>query len=235
MAKTSKKLLILLGIALFILVIANVGDWVRPKPFVFKYVRPDYDYTYSEEYHRQKISERTQEIFEEELSSGKIVNFEVETLYSFYDDDPEYFLITFEYWKEFKVIIKGTGVSYETKYQHIIGYHFGDGEHYYCVDYTVSDFIKDMLSPWHYLGYEEAKKYYGNYHYGILQGGELLVIYESDDKYPIGIISDLKRFISYCEESFDTFVPTEEQKEGYNFINPMETKKEYNKEIKNDN
>ena len=79
MTKTSKRLLILLGIALFIFVMANVGYWVRPKFFVFKYVRPDYDYTYSEEYHRQKLSERTQEIFEEELSSGKRVTFEVDT------------------------------------------------------------------------------------------------------------------------------------------------------------
>ena len=76
MTKTSKRILILLvlGIALFIFVIANMDDWFGRK--LGEYTHPTYVYTYSEEYHRQKISERTQEIFEEELSSGEYLAFQ---------------------------------------------------------------------------------------------------------------------------------------------------------------
>ena len=185
MTKTSKKLLILLGIALFIFVMANMDNWFGRR--LGEYNHPTYVYTYSEEYHRQKISERTQEIFEEELSSGKIVNFEIETVYSFYDNDPEYFLITFKYADEFDVIIKDEITGYKTKYKYLIGYHHGKGEYYTglsCFMGEAKNALRYGISPWDYLGYENSKKYYGCSDFGVEEDGGIYKIYSlSFDSY----------------------------------------------------
>ena len=59
------------------------------------------------------------------------------------------------------------------------------------------------------------------------------MIYESNEKYPIGIISQLEGVMSSCKENFDRFVLTEQQKERFDL--PVRIKEEYNKEIKNEN
>ncbi len=96
---------------------------------------PDFATVYTEEEHVQRITERTEEIYAEEIASGQLVKYNVEILHAFEDDDPEYFLVELEYADE---CISGkyknpkTGeneppyIYYNTKYTHTIGFIISD-------------------------------------------------------------------------------------------------------------
>ncbi len=206
---TKRILGVVLSVVFLALVFCRIYSLYRPQEGEWDYVHPDYDYTYSEEYHRQKISEQTQEIFEEELSSGKIVNFEVETVYAINDGDPEFFLVTLEYEQEIEGKNYTTGIEYKTKYQHIIGFHHGKGSYYAGLP-TYRSF-ENGESAWQYLGYQNSKKYYDIGNYAVLEGDEILRIYRGD--YPIGTGNE------YSENYDKVIIPTAEQKnyklEGY--------------------
>ena len=66
------------------------------------YTHPKFKTKYTEEEHVQRITARTEEIFAEEIESGEILNYEVEIVYAFYDNDPEYFLVELEYAEEWE-------------------------------------------------------------------------------------------------------------------------------------
>ena len=170
-----------------------------------EYSHPDYKYTYAEEYHIENLKARTNEIFKEEIESGEIIKIEVEIVYAFYDEDPEYFLITLEYEKEFEVEISQQ--IYKTKYKHLMGFHQGTGQYYYGVEnYTnYNEYgYRYGESPYHYLGYEDSKKYYGTYNFGIDENGIKKVVYRGANR--TGIVGS-----AGPSESFEQYYPTKKQ------------------------
>ena len=101
------------------------------------YVHPDFVTEYTIEEHIERIKQRTKERFANEISSGEIVNFTVDIVHAFYDDDPEYFLVELEYkdewigkyaneykWSNIAGLLPEKPeeyVYYSTKYKHFLG------------------------------------------------------------------------------------------------------------------
>lgn len=156
-----------------------------------KYIHPDFETEYTVEEHVERIRKRTEERYAEEIESGELVHFEVEIVYAFYDDDPEYFLVEFEYAEEtIPLIFKETHIppTYETeikvfqytKYKHLIGFIHRDK--YYTGLY---DYIRDPMegrSIFDLCGYSNAKKYYGNGVQAVeIENGEILRLFSRCD------------------------------------------------------
>ncbi|MBQ3505596.1 MAG: hypothetical protein IJA89_02365 [Clostridia bacterium] len=80
---------------------------------------PKFSTEYSEDEHIDRIKARTAEIFAEEIENGQLVRYDADILYAF-DDDPECFLVELEFAEEWKSW--QSGVGYQTKYKHCIGY-----------------------------------------------------------------------------------------------------------------
>ena len=59
-------------------------------------------------------------------------------------------------------------------------------------------------SPYHYLGYEDSKKYYGTYNFGIDENGIKKVVYRGANR--TGIVGS-----AGPTESFEEFYPTKKQ------------------------
>ena len=145
------------------------------------YKHPDFVTAYTEEEHIQRITERTQIRFSEKIESGAIVNYTVEIVYAFYDNDPEYFLVNLEYkypWHK----LDPAGKPYEqTKYQHFLGYIENDeyytGVYNYEGEKSDSMFI-DGRSAYEVAGCGGAKKYYGNRVFAVETKDGLLQIFE---------------------------------------------------------
>ena len=78
------------------------------------YKHPDFVTAYTQEEHIQRISERTQTRFSKEIESGEIVNYTVEIVYAFYDNDPEYFLVNLEYAEEIQRFYPTGNLKYQT-------------------------------------------------------------------------------------------------------------------------
>ena len=60
--------------------------------YAVEYYHPTYQSNLTVAEHKAEITKRTEEIFKKEIEDGDIVKYKVDILYSFYDDDPEYFL-----------------------------------------------------------------------------------------------------------------------------------------------
>ena len=119
--------------------------WDDPQPQQYEFVT---EYTVEE--HIQRITERTMEKYAGYLDSGIIVDFTVDIMYAFYDNDPEYFIVEFERDKPYPNLQPEEGA----KYEHIVGYIQDDK--YYIIEYIVGRSIYTLL------GYSEAKKYFSH-------------------------------------------------------------------------
>ena len=148
------------------------------------YKHPDFITAYTEEEHIQRITERTQIRFSEKIESGAIVNYTVEIVYAFYDNDPEYFLVNLEYKYPWRSLDVSGNLIYETKYQHFLGYIEND-EYYtgltgYTGEYGDSMFI-DGRNAYEVAGCGGAKKYYGSDVFAVETKDGLLQIFDIDN------------------------------------------------------
>lgn len=151
------------------------------------YTHPDFVTQYTVEEHEQRIAERTEERFAWEIAKGVIVDYKVEIIYAFYDDDPEYFMVELEYAEERKdsytcedytnSTFYGKDIVYTTKYRHIIGYISNDN--YMTGLYEYLDDFRDGRSSYAKAGYEYAKKYYGGGVHAVEKDGQKITVYES--------------------------------------------------------
>ncbi len=157
----------------------------------YDYVHPDFITEYTIEEHIERITTRTEEIFEEEIKNGDIVDYTVEIVYAFYDNDPEYFLVELEYAKEWggkydnpndsPNVENDEYITYQTKYKHFIGYIVNDRYWYGLRDYWGSDIktsFKDGRSVYAFNGYEKERKYYGMCKQAVEVQGEMLFLYD---------------------------------------------------------
>ncbi|MBQ8229916.1 MAG: hypothetical protein IJZ32_04405 [Clostridia bacterium] len=137
----------------------------RDGPF---FEHPEFKTDYTIEEHIERISTLTEENFANELASGELVSYNVEILYAFYDEDPEYFLIELEYAEErsssYETCARDENkrniiVQYKTKYMHMIG--FIKYDKYYHLRYIYAHQFVPGRSSYRYYGYTNNKKYVG--------------------------------------------------------------------------
>lgn len=151
------------------------------------YTHPDFVTQYTVEEHEQRIAERTEKRFAREIANGVIVDYKVEILYAFYDDDPEYFMVELEYRREWEDSYEcddytnstfyGKDIVYTTKYRHIIGYISNDN---YMTGLLRYDEFEYGRSSYTKAGYEYAKKYYGGGVHAVEKDGQKITVYESE-------------------------------------------------------
>ncbi|MBO5240157.1 MAG: hypothetical protein J6B56_01900 [Clostridia bacterium] len=189
-----------------------------------KYTHPEFQTEYTIEEHIERIEKRTQEKFFEEILTGKISDIEVEILYAFHDNDPEYFMVQLRYTEDFEgeswMYEKlgdgwyggyGRIVEYQTRYKHFIG--FIENDEYYSrlpayVGLYDGDVFVDGRNPYELSGYSNAKKYCGYEICAVEVDGEMLQIFNARNLHDSGVEFD------GFEERFDQrIIPEEEQKE----------------------
>ena len=135
---------------------------------------------YTEEEHIERL-EIELTYYWQAVEKGAVID--VDIVYSF-DNLPKYFLVTVQFAESQRpTIYTHTENPYEVKQTYIIG-SIKDDKYYYGTTFINSKYIPGP-SPWHYLGYENAKKYFGKYIFAIEQDGELLQIYEMHRKVAI--------------------------------------------------
>lgn len=187
--KGKKRLVFCLSLSLLLSGCAEkIGD----------YKQPVFQTKYTEEEHIQRISQRTEAIFEEEIESGKLLKYNVEIVYAFYDEDPEYFLVELEYVDEcIKVTYENPNYSLDTgkqepqyieqttRYQHFIGFIENDNYKTGLLHYdsgssnTKQCFMAGRSAYALYMegkGEQYGKKYYGGRVQGIERSGEIIVV-----------------------------------------------------------
>ena len=167
------------------------------------YKHPDFITQYTQEEHIQRISERTQTRFSNEIESGEIVNYTVEIVYAFYDNDPEYFLVNLEYAEEFEKYSYGGELEYKTKYKHFLGFIEDDiyytGINGYGGKNGDAMFI-DGRNPYEVAGYANAKKYYGNFVFAVQLDNDFLQVFNME-------ISEKVEFFSKEEQWTQRIIP----------------------------
>ncbi len=154
-----------------------------------------YESAYTEQEHLERIGARTEEVFAEEIEKGEIVDYKVETVYTFVENKPQYFLVEIEYateWngkyenRRYSEQTKGEEekyIAYTTKYKHLIGfiekdiyrvglmgYDLTDGET------SVKDCFLDGRSGYTLYNQPYEKKYYGCGLQGVLVNGEVVTV-----------------------------------------------------------
>ncbi len=136
---------------------------------------------YTVEEHIARIEERTKERFEEEIASGELVSYNVDIVYAFYDNDPEYFLVELEYVNEWENLIDENSPeygTYTTKYKHLIGYIEEDNYWTGLPGYSIE--FMNGRSAYKLLGCEKSRKYYGGGVQAVERDGELIMIFDND-------------------------------------------------------
>ena len=177
--KLNIKKILFVCIAFFIFVSIFVScDSVDPKKVGEREPHPVFETKYSKEEHIERLNIRTEAIFAEEFKKGDIITCNVEILYSFYDDDPEWFLIELEYAENIygnysnpnfeKNDSQSSIIEYETRNKHLIGYIIAD-EYYIAFDYG-KEFMNGK-SSYSVSPYSKCKKYCGAG--GAVQGVEI--------------------------------------------------------------
>ena len=150
------------------------------------YVHPDFVTEYTIEEHIERIKARTREKYKTELESGVLVDFEVYILHAFYDDDPEYFLVEFEYrdfiteeyqnydFDETKEESEDNQryVTLSTKHMHTMGYILNDK--YYNGLVNIS--TRFGKSSYTLYGHENSKKYFGSRIEAVKIGNDIVQI-----------------------------------------------------------
>ena len=146
------------------------GCDINDGPNMESFLLPEWETQYTVEEHEQRIRQKTQEIFEEQIANGEIVNYQVEILYAFYDNAPEFFLVQLEYSYERPVKGKdenGNDTWHDTKYSHLIGCTVSDKYYllnaYYAVGYDAETWFMPGRNMYEVCGYQNEKKYFGTY------------------------------------------------------------------------
>lgn len=135
---------------------------------------PDYRSDYTEEEHIQRLTTLTEngawknlKDAENKKPLGDMITVNVELVYAFYDNDPEFFLIDMLFENEglFTMI---TEMGY-TNRAYYLGYILND--EYYIIYKYYGD------TPWDIAGYSECKKYFGSYYFAVELDGVMTAIF----------------------------------------------------------
>ena len=198
-------------IVLLCILLPAVGFFIiiNEQPKDGEYTHPVFKTEYTKEEHIQRISARTEELFAEEIEWGFLVEYKVDIIHAFYDDDPEWFLIEIEYqgtdederyfgdyeflrYEQYEISppTEAEKAAWTTRYAHLIGfiqddnYFTGWGEYSAISGGFFNAFIKSK-SVWKTFGYENAKKYCGYWTQAVQTDEGILQLYNgasaSDD------------------------------------------------------
>ncbi len=195
------------------------------------YDYPTFTTKYSINEHIERIKQKTEERFARELADGSIVNYRVDIVHSFYDNDPEYFVIEVEYAEEFDGKFYNPEyyfptnepipmyIQYKTKYKHTLGYIHQ--EKYYIG--TLYEKFEDGQSPYAKTGNWELKKYYGQNVMAVQKDQDIIKIFESNCKHCDGYFSppSLKDLLmNICNECYGELIPEEKWKSLMGELSP---------------
>ena len=142
----------------------------------YGYHHPTYNSAYTSERHVKNIKKIIDKGLLEFIANNQITNVNVEILHSFYDYDPEFFLVEVDGktmgpnpdWKEGDD--EWDSWILKDFHGYIIG--FINNDKYYEVGYYIGE------SPYRKLGYENNKKYFGQTSMGIEEDGVIYKIAE---------------------------------------------------------
>ncbi len=126
------------------------------------------NYTESEQIER--VAKRTEERFQEEITTGEIVNYYVEILYSF-DNESEYFLVQLEFAQSHNL----NEDSWYQNYAYIIGFFCEDNLFIGLNDYK---HFNRGVNPYWFTHHSLHKKYYGaNGTHAVKEDGQIIGLY----------------------------------------------------------
>lgn len=218
-----KQLSIILSIVFFSILFCGCKEDKR-NVAVIGYTHPDFETKYTEEEHIQRILDLTNKKFADAIDTRKIVSYDVEIVYAFYDNDPEYFLVNLEYAEEWSGFYNDYGyeLEYTTKYKHIIGFILRD-EYYISLPSYHTEF-KDGRNCYEVCGYKDAKKYFGFGRHGVKTDEGILQIFDASN-----CVGSAEFYLPkyYYERAFKQFLVTEEQQEKYMKTNYKQGHKKY--------
>ena len=219
--KTSKRLLPLILICSLCLYTFTACEEDRIIGGPHNYTHPEFQTEYTIDEHIDRIRERTMEKFSAEIEKGKIANIEVEILYAFYDNDPEYFMVQLQYTQDFTGSYRVKDESgrrvlktYATRYKHFIGFIEND-EYYVRVrlysgygenSKRIAKFI-DGRNPYELSGYGDAKKYCTVRHCAVETSEGLLQVFNSYNLMNGGV-----EFDGYEQRFEQCVIPEDEHK-----------------------
>ena len=142
----------------------------------YGYSHPTYNSKFTSEQHKSLIKNIVEDDLYFAIENNQITNINVEILYSFYDYDPEFFLVEVDGktwghnpdWKE------GDDEWDSSILKDFHGYIIGfiNNDEYYQIGYHIGE------SPYRKLGYENNKKYFGQTSMGIEEDGVIYKIAE---------------------------------------------------------
>ena len=133
----------------------------------------EFETAFTKEEHIQKIQTRTEEIFAEDIASEKIEKIYVGIVYSFYTEDPEYFLVEITYKNLFYGYQEHHNISYKTRYKTYLGMIYYDQ----YIDTLATDDFVDGPSVYKARGYGNSKKYFGFSTCGVEENGRIMQIF----------------------------------------------------------
>lgn len=191
-----KRKLCILLVLCFTILFAGCGE--KQNNIDDNYYLKDFSTQYTEKEHVQRITERTEEIFAEEIANGEIVDYSVEIVYSIYLDLPAFFLVELEYAKQWEKRYENpnNGVNeeyfsyYQTRNKHFLGLIAWDEYYATLAGYTYNDHVTDGTdakkafmdgkSAYALSDYPNNKKYCGGRYQGVGVDGGIYLIAESE-------------------------------------------------------
>ncbi|MBQ8229939.1 MAG: hypothetical protein IJZ32_04525 [Clostridia bacterium] len=180
-------------IIVLLLILALVGCWIF-REMMKGYEHPKFKTKYTIEEHIKRLTTRTEEKYAKELENGELLDFRVEILYAFYDNDPEYFLIEYRFADTIDKIYGEDGIK-EVRIEnhgHLIGMIENDKYkvRFLCCrdedewgDYHTRGYDEEILvgqSCYTKCGFENTKKYYGGHTCAVELDGQIVQIYNND-------------------------------------------------------
>ena len=201
-------------IVLIILPIAIVLLINHAKFSYSPYVFPHFSTKYSPEEHIERLDILTKEKFSSELLSGEIVDYKIDIMYSFTDNNPRYFIIEIEYKDEYTSTYNDPTdttkcIEYSTKYAYTIGL-INDSV------YNVCGFVESQ-SPYTKTENFDKKKYYSDTIMAVYDEDELIQICNFKDC-DMNHISDknqgsrlwIEMILEICPVCYGCSIPEEE-------------------------
>lgn len=185
MATNKKYKVIILKIVVLIFVILLTLVWyyscVYNEP-EGRFIPREWKTKYTKEEHIDRIRDISISIFQKEFDNDEIEDLFVDVVYSFKEENPEYFLVEVKFKKEFTIELKKTGYYYDTikhtsNYIHFLGYIYNDT---YTATYY-SEGFNFGKSSYTFFGYREAKKYYGDTSQAVFNGNDIILLHRCSD------------------------------------------------------
>lgn len=143
---------------------------------------------YSEKEHRERVEsvliERERLFLGQEYSENEVIAYDIQTVYSYWSEEPEYMVITLEH--QYPLQVEIDNKIYETKFRHTIlridrdryffarNYNLFYSKNINFGSYVLSYGFRWGVSPYEAYGHLNDKKYYGEGNFSIEKNGSVV-------------------------------------------------------------